>query len=235
MTASDSGREDPIGRVQAADRDRYLAVLHAPVVARDGLFALFALDLELAQVVATTSEPLLGEIRLAWWREQLARLDSAPAPVQPTLAALAQHVLPAGVSGASLEPLEDAHLAVLLDEHFDADQLDRYMANRGGALFAAAAQLLGGDVAVAHTLGRCWALGEFVRRGERLPFVARKLLEALRQKSVVRPADRALRPLAGLARLALADVDTVLAGRDLGPRGSAGRQLRLLRMMLTGR
>ena len=235
MTASDTGPEDPTGRVQAADRDRYLAVLHAPAAARDGLFALFALDLELAQVVATTSEPLLGEIRLAWWREQLARLDTAPAPAQPTLAALAQHVVPAGVSGASLEPLEDAHLVLLLDEHFDADQLDRYLANRGGALFAAAAKLLGGDVAAAQALGRCWALGEFVRRGERPPFVARELLEAVRQKSVVRPADRALRPLAGLARLALADVDTVLAGRDLVPRGSAGRQLRLLRTMLTGR
>jgi len=235
MTASDTAPEDPRGRVQAADRDRYLAVLHAPQPVRDGLFALFALDLELAQVVATTSEPLLGEIRLAWWREQLARLDNASAPAQPTLAALAQHVVPVGVSGASLEPLEDAYLVLLLDEHCDADQLDRYLANRGGALFAAAAKLLGADVAAARTLGRCWALGEFVRRGERPPFVARELLEAVRRQALVRPADRALRPLAALARLALADVDAVLAGRDPGPRGSAGRQLRMLRTMLTGR
>jgi phytoene synthase len=143
--------------------------------------------------------------------------------------------VPAGVSGASLEPLEDAHLVLLLDEHLDAAQLDRYLANRGGTLFAAAAQLIGGDAAAGRQLGSCWALGEFVRRGERPPFVARDLLGAVRQRQHVGTVDRALRPLAALARLALADVDVVLGGRDLGPRGSAGRQLRMLRMMLTGR
>ena len=77
--------DDPQGRVRVVDRDRYLVTLYAPPAARAGLFALFALDLELAQVVATTHEPMLGEIRLAWWREQLVRLDRAAVPAQPTL------------------------------------------------------------------------------------------------------------------------------------------------------
>lgn len=221
--------------MQAADRDRYLAVLHAPAATRDALAALFALDLDFAQVVATTREPLLGEIRLAWWREQLARLDSAPAPAQPTLAALARHVIPAGVRGASLEALEDAHLMLLLDDHHDAAQLARYLDRRGGTLFAAAAVLLGADSAAARTLGQGWALGDLVRRGERPPHVGREDVAAARAGFIVARAEPALRPLAALARLALADVDAVLAGRDPAPRGSAGRQLMMLRVALTGR
>jgi phytoene synthase len=37
--------------------------------------AVQALDLELESVVAGTTEPMIGEIRLAWWREALQGLD----------------------------------------------------------------------------------------------------------------------------------------------------------------
>jgi len=232
---ADAMPEDPAGRVRYADRDRYVAVLLAPAPARDGLFALFALDLELAQIVATTTEPLLGEIRLAWWREQLVRLDSAAAPAQPTLAALSRFALPAGITGASLEPLEDAHLALLLDEHFDAAKLEAHLANRGGVLFAASARLLGGDPDVARRFGRVWALGDFVRRGERPPYLSVTLLESANQRDDLPAAPRALRPLAALARMASIDIGATLAGRAPAPRGSAGRQLRMFATLLTGR
>ena len=75
--------------VKARDRDRYLSVLYAPAAARPALLALHGLDLELAQVVASTTEPMLGEIRLAWWRDALLALDAGQVPAQPLLALLA--------------------------------------------------------------------------------------------------------------------------------------------------
>src|SRR5688500_15300158 len=99
MTAAD----DCATLVRDRDRDRYLATLYAPAAVRPALFALHALDIELAAVVDPTTEPMLGQIRLAWWREQLQALDSGGVAAQPTLAALAAEVLPRGISGASLE------------------------------------------------------------------------------------------------------------------------------------
>ena len=221
-----------IGLVRDRDRDRYVATLHSPAAARPALFALHALDLELAQVVAATTEPMLGEIRLAWWREQLARLDGGAVPAQPVLAALAAEVLPRGISGQILEPLEDAMLVLLLEPAPDAAGLQRYAEARGATLFAAMAKVLGGDVAAARALGRAWALGELTRPGLR-----RTGFDAGGPGTVppLPRVERALRPLLGLAQLARADLAAVASSRTLAPRGSAGRQARLAWAMLAGR
>lgn len=201
--------------VRERDRDRYIATLWAPAAARDGLFALHALDLEMLAVVRTTTEPMLGQIRLAWWRERLEDLDAGVVPAQPVLQGLAAHVLPAGVTGASLTGLEDAMLALLATP----PDLSSHVRQRGRILFGAAARLLGQGEDVAWQFGDMWASGELARTGE--------------SSSVpVRPArgPRALRPLQALARLAARDID----GAGLEPRGSPGRQLSIARTMLTG-
>ena len=100
------------------------------------MLALWALDLELAHVVATTTEPMIGQIRLAWWREALERLDTAPPPAQPLLRALAADVLPRGIAGSELAALEDPWLDRLAGE-----------AGNATALFALAARLLGSPTA----------------------------------------------------------------------------------------
>ena len=99
--------------MRAGDRDRYLATLYAPAPVRPALFALWALDLELGAVVTGASDAMIAEIKLAWWREALERLDHAPPPAQPVLQALAAEVLPRGVTGAALARLEDGWLANL--------------------------------------------------------------------------------------------------------------------------
>jgi phytoene synthase len=225
----------PIDRVRTADRDRYLATLFAPASARAGLFALHALDLELAQVVATTTEPLLGEIRLAWWREQLDRLDSGTVPAQPTLAALAMTVIGGGISGKSLSELEAAHMQLLSLAHFDAESLDLYLEYRGGIVFGAAAKLLGGDGQSVQDIGKLWALADLLRRGERSPYVEMDLVRNARRGLQFRRHPKPLGPLAALASCAAADVDAVLADKPLPPRGTAGRQLRMAWIVLTTR
>ncbi len=184
-------------------------MLYAPADVRPALMALHGLDLELGQVVASTTDAMIGQIRLAWWREALAGLDDGKVPAQPLLQLLAGEVLPRGISGAELAGLEDRWIGLIGSDDVPAAHIDG-----GGELFALAARLLGGDVAVGRQLGIAWAAGT-IAGGDAVP--------------------AALRPLLGLARLAARDATRARAGHPREPRGSAGRQLRLLAAIAFGR
>ena len=65
-----------------------------PASVRPAFATLWNLDLALADVVATTTEPALGAIRLAWWRERLEDLDAGKLPPgEPRLSAIARQLL----------------------------------------------------------------------------------------------------------------------------------------------
>ena len=201
--------------VRDADRDRWLATLYAPEAVRPALLAVHALDLELAKVAATTTEPMIGRIRLAWWRERLEALDRGEVPAQPVLQALTADALPRGVTGAILAGFEDAWLAWL-----DGDDA-RHIEMRGQAVGRAMAKLLGGDESAGAALLTVWAAGEAARQGHNAPQVTAPR------------APRALRPLAGLA--ALGRRDAARGGDGPEPRATAARQWTLLRAALIGR
>jgi len=56
-----------------------LAIAHTEVPYRDALRIFFDFDIRLARILSGTSEPMLGQMRLAWWRETLAKpLDERP-------------------------------------------------------------------------------------------------------------------------------------------------------------
>ena len=198
-----------IADVRRRDRDRYLALLYAPVGLRPALFALHGLDLELASVVVGTTEEMIGEIRLAWWREALEGLDAGRVPAQPLLEVLAGDVVPHGIAGAELATLEDRWLGMIGTSDVPAAHVE------GGAqLFAMSARLFGGDPKPAAVLGRAWVLGD----DSGLPRVA-----------------AALRPLLGLVRLAARDAHRARAGAAIEARGSLGRQWVLLKAIALSR
>ena len=209
--------------VRAADRDRWLATLYAPEPVRAACLAAHALDLELAKLVATTTEPMIGRIRLAWWRERLMGLDRSEVSAQPVLQALVRDVLTRGVTGARLAVFEDAWLDVLAGLP-DAAALARHVAARGAAVFGTLATLLGGDLAAAEALGASWAAGEAARAGWGVVDV-----------SLPPRAPPALRSLAGLAALGRRDVARAVAGQAVEPRATAARQWLLLRAATFGR
>lgn len=229
--------DDSADLVRDRDKDRYLANLYAPEAVRPALFALHALDLELAEVVRTTTEPMLGQIRLAWWREQLQELDAGARPAQPVLTALAEHVLPRGVSGASLEPLEDANLALLEGSGLEVHALAR------GRLFGAAVRLLmpSADMALvasAERLGAGWAAVEAWRHG--LFAVEPASVETAERWLAPTVAPTAARPVLALAALARRDLAALKrAGLDPAKvdwrRGTPARQARLLWSIITGK
>ena len=222
---------DP-GELRARDPDRWFATLLAPAPVRAAWMACHALDLTLLDLALGTREPMLAEIKLAWWREQLDRLDRAPAPAEPVLAALKAEVLP-HVPGAVLARMEDGMLPLALGAELDARAARAHADGRGGTLFAACARLLGaGDTGTARAWGRLWALGELRRIGiveaadaPALWAVAKPELDALGPK--VRGS---LGLLKGLAVLGARD----LAAPALAPRGGAGRQGLLIRLKFVG-
>jgi len=167
--------------------DFQLALLHTPARVRWAMEALLAIDAAMADVVARSSEPTLGRIKLAWWREQLEALDDGPPPAEPRLQAVAQHLLPAGISGAEIAELE-AGWATLLDPEPDPE----LVAGRGAVLFELGGRLLGADDPRLADAGAVYALAS-----TGLP----EAKDRLKQLSGHR-FPRALRPLTMLARAA---------------------------------
>ena len=85
-------------QVRRLDRDRFGTVLFAPAAKREALFALYAFNSEVAQIRELVREPLLGRIRLQWWRDSLEELREGKAVAHPVADALgaifAAHSLP---------------------------------------------------------------------------------------------------------------------------------------------
>jgi phytoene synthase len=53
------------------DPDRFLCAMFAPEDKREGLFILLAFNHEIARIRELVSEPMIGRIRLEWWREAI--------------------------------------------------------------------------------------------------------------------------------------------------------------------
>src|SRR5271156_3871594 len=71
--STDPDRLSPVAAlVRRHDRDRYQTALFAPAARREALFALYAFNYEIARVREAVTQPMLGHIRLEWWRENLA-------------------------------------------------------------------------------------------------------------------------------------------------------------------
>src|ERR671922_1960026 len=78
--SADADRLSPVAAlVRRHDRDRFQTVLFAPAARREALFALYAFNYEIARVRESVTEPMLGQIRLQWWRESIAAaFDGGP-------------------------------------------------------------------------------------------------------------------------------------------------------------
>ncbi|OYW42990.1 MAG: hypothetical protein B7Z38_03165 [Rhodobacterales bacterium 12-64-8] len=63
-------------RLKRTDEDRWLATRYADVAGRERLVAIYLLNQELQRTLHT-KEPMLGKIRLQWWRETLEQVGGA--------------------------------------------------------------------------------------------------------------------------------------------------------------
>ena len=211
------------------DPERALILTYAPVRGRAALAALLALDDALAQLVRTTRERAIGQIRLAWWRERLESLDAGPAPAEPVLRALAA----SGVPGASLRPVVDGW-EVLIEERLDTDALTRFGEGRG-MLFVVAGKAMGAKGDPLAGAGQGWALADLARHLAEVSEgdAARALAEPLLHAATGARWSREGRALGAMAHLARRDL--LLSAGETPPVGAPSRVARLLWHRLTGR
>lgn len=129
--------------VRAHDNDRFLTLLFAPSAKRPALTALYAFNIEIARIAELVTEPMMGHIRLQWWRETLEGLPHGE--TRGHAAAEALHEAGA-VPLDKLQSLIDARERDLSDDAFgDMGALEAYAEETSSALMMIAAEILAGE------------------------------------------------------------------------------------------
>ena len=136
------------------DPDRYLTALFAPAERRADLMALYAFNSEVARSREAVSEPILGRIRLQWWREAIAECyEGDPRRhyvIQPLAAAIRRRAL----SRSYFDRLIDAREEDLEDGPPETlEALVAYAGATSGGLAHLALEILGVRDDAAHEAG----------------------------------------------------------------------------------
>lgn len=167
----------PLARlVRQHDRDRFLTTLFAPASRRDALLALYAFNYEIAKTREVVSEPVLGQIRLQWWRESLDAIYAGePARQHEVVAPLAAAIRDGELSRAHFDALLEARDFDLGGEAPEsAAALESYAEGSSARLVWLALEVLGERGEAARAAGRAvgiaYALAGLLRA---LPFHAR--------------------------------------------------------------
>ena len=131
--------------VRAADPDRYFSALFAPAPQRPFLFTLYAFHAEVARVAETVREPMLGAIRLEWWRETAQAASQGNARNHDVARGLVSLFAERDVALADLEALIAARaFDSSADRMADFAGLEAYVDSTSAALMRVASKLLGG-------------------------------------------------------------------------------------------
>jgi phytoene/squalene synthetase len=154
--------------VRSADPDRYFSALFAPAALRPLLFALYAFNAEVARIAETVREPMLGAIRLEWWRET-AEGAARGAPRNHDVArGLAALFAQTTITLADMEAMIAARTFDSSAENFaDFAALEAYLDSTSGALMRQAARILGGRPELTKEAGLAYGLTGLLRS---LPF-----------------------------------------------------------------
>lgn len=181
----------PADQVRQYDHDRFMTAIFAPAAVREHLFALYAFNIEVAKTGEIVSEPLIGQMRLQWWRDTLDLLYAGETVAHGVARPLGEAISAARLDRAAFDRLIDAR-------EFDLDRtppadfaaLHAYADGTGSPLLALALRIAGalqgaggeGKAAaeVARQAGSAWALTGLLRA---VPFHAR-------QRRIYLPADR---------------------------------------------
>ncbi len=204
------------GQVKSGDYERWLTVHYAPAKCRAALIALLAFNLDLSRIMDTAREPMLAELKLAWWRDRLSELwDGAEAPAHPVLQAFAEQGITTTVPVALLHEMIEARVTELYrNEGHTPETLEAYAIATGGALAEAMAYcLIGKSDKQARQAGTYYALVFMASQGKN---------SRVLQSMFLKPRQNTL----------AVDLQAVLA-RDYFNRGnlSSGKLVRQMKML----
>ncbi len=215
-TMSDALKElEPLQRLIAA---------YAQSAVRDRYALLFALDARFADVVRSTSEILIGQMRLTWWRDILTK-PVAERPVGEPLVAQINLLEAKGTSLAPLLALLDGWEVMLDDFPWDDRQFENYATARGCGFFEFG---LAGTKSLTEShveQGKAWALWDFARHCSDAD-MRQSAFDRCTEILISQPRagfDRSGRPLSILCKLMARDVRKGQLAADLYSPASAAR------------
>lgn len=206
---------EPLQRLIAAyarsdDRDRYAL--------------LFALDARFADIVRSTTEILIGQMRLTWWRDILTK----PAAERPAGEPLVEQISLLEERGESLAPLLtllDGWEVMLDDFPWTDRQFDQYATARGCGFFAFGLSRGKPLSERQEGQGKAWALWDFARHCSDAS-MRRSAFDRCSEIMTSQPKpnfDRNGRPISILCHLMIRDVRTGQLTANLYSPASAAR------------
>ncbi|MEJ6009001.1 hypothetical protein [Novosphingobium aquae] len=171
-----------------------LALAYAPGPAKPAWLSFLSLDTRLAGLLRQARDPVLAQIRLAWWRERLEQAPCDRPRGEPLLARFADW--PDG--GSALSPLVDGWEALLGDPPLPLAALESFAQGRAAGISALAACM--GLADPAPDLARSWAMADLAcHLGD--PREQALALKGLADCPAPAGLPRALRPLLVLQRV----------------------------------
>ena len=162
-----------------------LAIAYAPSDVRSAFALLLQIDNRFAEIYRNAREPMIAQIKMAWWREAFASAADARPKGEPLLQALNK----AGdrIPLSALEALASAWEALLGSERFSQEVIDVHAELRAEGIFLTYAGWMG-TVQDMRPIGRNWALDAL-----RIAFPDR--VADCNMQPAPLPKARALRPL----------------------------------------
>lgn len=145
------------------DPDRFAAAMAAPVAARRVLFPIYAFNVEVARAPWVTSEPMIGEMRLQWWRDAVTEISSGQKVRKHEVTTPLSEALDQSVA-FRLDTLIAARRWDLYKDAFaDEAHFKDYLANTGGWLMWVAARSLGAPETAQHIVRKFGTATALVR------------------------------------------------------------------------
>jgi len=110
-----------------------LAVAYTPVAFRPAFTLLLQLDMRFADIVRKAREPMIAQIKLAWWRDAFATEPALRPKGEPLLQALGAY----GdvISSLALQDLVSAWELLLGEDEWAAQDVEAHAALRGRTIF----------------------------------------------------------------------------------------------------
>ncbi|MEQ1753625.1 MAG: squalene/phytoene synthase family protein [Micropepsaceae bacterium] len=130
--------------LETFEPDRFVSLFFVPQPHRPAVQALYAFELELSRIATQVGEPMVGQIRYAWWREQIDALYSGRAVSAPAAQAVAPFLDWYSLPRVLFDDMIDWHARDLDAAPFaDIEQMKAYACSTAGALMKLGVRVLG--------------------------------------------------------------------------------------------
>ena len=145
----------------------YYSFLFRPPQRRRAITALYAFCREVDDIVDECTDTGVARTKLAWWRQELARLYAGD-PQHPVTRALAPAIQPFGIKHEYLaEIIDGMEMDLSQNRYLDFAALEQYCHRVAGVVGLLAASIFGyrdeRTLAYAHTLGLAFQLTNIIR------------------------------------------------------------------------